>query len=76
MDNIILYDENDNEVEFQIIDTFEVDDKKYAAMEPVGSNKILITETYEKEGEVFFKGIEDQDELDEIIELYEELKKE
>lgn len=76
MDSIFLLDENDNEVEFNIIDTFGIDDKNYAALEEVGDDMILIVEVLNNSDLIQFKTIENQKELDEIIKLYEEMKRE
>ena len=76
MDNIILLDEENNEVEFEILDTFGVDEANYAALKQVGDELILIVEVIEKNNEVELKSIEDQDLLDELIEIYEEMKEE
>lgn len=76
MDNIILYDENNNEVKFNIIDTFGVDDKNYCALQKDNDDMILILEVINNDKEVLFKSIDDQQELDEIIELYEQMRDE
>lgn len=75
MDSIFLLDENNNEVEFNIIDTFGIDDKNYAALEKVGDDMIMIVEVYNTNDLITFKTIADQKELDEIIEFYEEMKR-
>ena len=74
MDSIVLYDEDNNEVEFELIDTFGVDEANYAALKQIDDDLILMVELIESDGEVIFKAIEDQDELDEIIALYEDMK--
>ena len=76
MASIFLLDENNNEVEFNILDTFGIDDKNYAALEQVGDDMIMIVEVYNTSDVISFKTIEDQKELDEIIEFYEEMKRE
>ena len=76
MDNIILYDEDNNEVKFNIIDTFGVDDKNYCALQKDNDDMILILEVMNNDKEVLFKSIDDQKELDEIIELYEQMRDE
>ena len=76
MNSIFLLDENNNEVEFNILDTFGIDDKNYAALEQVGDDMIMIVEVYNTSDVISFKTIEDQKELDEIIEFYEEMKRE
>ena len=74
MDSIVLYDEDNNEVEFNIIDTFGVDDKYYCALQQYDDELIMIMEVINDEEQVVFKSIENQEELDEIISLYEEMK--
>ncbi len=74
MDNIILLDEENNEVEFEILDTFGVDEANYAALKQVEDELILIVEVIEKNNEIELRSIEDQDLLDELIEIYEEMK--
>ncbi|MFO3664804.1 MULTISPECIES: DUF1292 domain-containing protein [unclassified Anaerococcus] len=76
MDSIVLYDEDNNEVEFNIIDTFGVDDKNFCALQQNDDELIMIMEVINNGDEVFFKSIENQEELDEIISLYEEMKEE
>ena len=74
MDSIVLYDEDNNEVEFNIIDTFGVDDRNFCALQEDDDELILIMEVINDEEQVVFKSIENQEELDEIISLYEEMK--
>lgn len=74
MDKIILLDEENNEVEFEILDTFGVDEANYAALKQNGDDLILIVEVIENNGDVEFRTIEDEDLLDEIIGIYEEMK--
>lgn len=76
MDSIFLLDENNNEVEFNIIDTFGIDDKNYAALEEIGDDMIMIVEVKNSDDIITFKTIEDQKELDEIIDFYEQMKRE
>lgn len=75
MDNkITLINEENKEVEFNIVDTFGVDDKNYAALEPIDEDFIVIFEMIEDNDVVNFKIIEDDKELDEIISIYEQMK--
>ncbi len=74
MDKIILLDQENNEVEFELLDTFGVDEANYAALKQVDDDFILMVEIVEEGKEVTFKTIEDQNLLDEIIDLYEEMK--
>lgn len=74
MDKIILIDENNKEVEFNIIDTFGVDDKDYAVLEPIEEDFLLIYEIIKNDGNISFKTIDNDRELDEIIKIYENMK--
>ncbi|MGO3017910.1 MAG: DUF1292 domain-containing protein [Anaerococcus sp.] len=76
MDKIILLDENNKEVEFEIVSTFGVDDKDYAALEPVDDDFIYIFEMIKSDDEVIFKSIDDQEELEEIANIYEQMERE
>ncbi|WP_296126522.1 DUF1292 domain-containing protein [uncultured Anaerococcus sp.] len=76
MDSIFLLDENNNEVEFNIEDTFGIDDNNYAALRNPIDDMILIVEVINEADGVIFKSIEDQNQLNEIIEFYEEMKRE
>ena len=74
MDKIILTDENNKEVEFNIIDTFGVDDKDYAVLEPIDEDFLLIYEIIKNDDAISFKTIENDKELDELIRIYENMK--
>lgn len=74
MDKIILTDENNKEVEFNIIDTFGVDDKDYAVLEPLDEDFLLIYEIIKNDDTISFKTIDNDRELDEIIRIYENMK--
>lgn len=76
MDNIILLDENNNEVEFKIVSTFGVDDKDYAALEPLDEDFIVIFEMIKSNDDIIFKFIDDQEELNEIADIYEQMERE
>lgn len=74
MDKIILTDENNKEVEFNIVDTFGVDDKDYAVLEPIDEDFLLIYEIIKNDDTISFKTIDNDRELDEIIRIYENMK--
>ena len=74
MDKIILTDDNNREVEFNIIDTFGVDDKDYAALEPIDEDFILILEMIKDKDSISFKAISNDREFDEIAKIYENMK--
>ena len=74
MDKIILTDQNNKEVEFNIVDTFGVDDKDYAVLEPIDEDFLLIYEVIKNDDTISFKTIDNDRELDEIIRIYENMK--
>ncbi|MDO4661741.1 MAG: DUF1292 domain-containing protein [Tissierellia bacterium] len=74
MDKIDLINENGKIQQFEIIDTFGVDDKDYAALKQTGDDRILILEIIRNGDSVNLSAIEDQEELDSIIETYEQMK--
>ena len=74
MDKIILTDQNNKEVEFNIVDTFGVDDKDYAVLEPIDEDFLLIYEIIKNDDTISFKTIDNDRELDEIIKIYENMK--
>lgn len=78
MEKIELMDDEGNKVEFNILDTFGMDDEDYAVLEPVNEEDdmvyILRIENSEDDGEVVLVGIDDEEELNDAISVYEELK--
>lgn len=74
MDKITLIDENNKEVEFKIEDTFGVDDKNYAALSPNDEDFVVIFEMIEDSEGINFKVIENNQELNEVIKIYEDMK--
>ena len=78
MDRIELIDENGQVFEVELIDTFGLDDDDYAVFSTLDDTDLLYIlkiDASEDGEEVYFVGVED-DELDELIEVYEELKEE
>jgi uncharacterized protein YrzB (UPF0473 family) len=86
MDIILLYDEDCNETEFEVVATLELDENEYAILLPrddardpdaeeVEEAYILRIEQDEN-GEDVLVGIEDEEELNAVIDAYEELIKE
>lgn len=84
MDFIVLYDEEGNETEFEIIATLEVNDIEYAILLPTDAEgeelqSDEVEEVYvlrieqDENGDDVLVGIEDEDELNQVIEAYEEL---
>lgn len=78
-DKIVLLDEMGNRIEFQLLATFGLDDYEYAALLPVDdmeSLTYLLRIEYDDEGEPILVGIDDDDELKDVIKVYEEIQKE
>lgn len=76
MDRIKLLNENNEEVEFNIVATFGVDDKDYAALEAIEGDYTIIFEMIKSKDEIIFKTIDNQKELDEIVEIFEQMERE
>ncbi len=81
-DNNILtfYDENDEAIELEIVDSFELDGKKYAALatpedienENDESEVFIMRLESESSGEDIFVYIEDEDELDAAFNMFKD----
>ncbi len=82
---VLLTDENGNEVEFEHIDTVEVDDQMYMAFIPAQlavdeEAEVVILKVVEEDGEEVLVSVEDDEEADRIFaivmerveEMYEE----
>jgi len=75
-DKIILYDENEGiEKEFILLATFGMDDEEYSALTEDGENVMFFRMEELDSGEMAMIGVED-DELEDLVEVYEELRKE
>ena len=73
MENIKLYDENNNEKEFKIINTFGMDDDNYCVLEDVSNGENVILKYIENDEQIEFIGLENEKELNDAIEVYEDL---
>jgi uncharacterized protein YrzB (UPF0473 family) len=86
MDVILLYDEDGNESEFEVVATLELDENEYAILLPKDETRDPEAEEVEEayilrieqdeNGEDVLVGIEDEEELNAVIDAYEELVKE
>ncbi|MDF2840073.1 MAG: hypothetical protein K0Q99_845 [Clostridia bacterium] len=86
MDIILLYDEEGNETEFEVVASLELDENEYAILLPRDDERDPEAEEVEEayilrieqdeNGEDVLVGIEDEEELNAVIEAYEELVKE
>jgi len=75
METIILTDESNNDVEFEVVEKVLVKDKKYLIVTPLEGNddEALALSMIEEDGKCYFKPVEDSKELKLVEEAYEEL---
>lgn len=77
-----FYDENGNEISFEIVHTFSIDDQDYAAISFIENvvdeqdGVYLCRVLKEGDDEIAFEIISDDEELTEVIQYYEELQNE
>lgn len=79
MSIIELYDESGNKQNFRILDVFGMDDVDYAVLLPENNHTdqtYILRIEMDESGQQYFTGIDDEDELEDAIQIYEELKKE
>lgn len=77
---LTFFDENDQPIELEIVDSFEIADKKYAALATPedADNEDNESEVYimriesESSGEDIFVSIDDDDELDRAFEMFKD----
>ena len=77
-EKIVLLDEMGNEKEFQVLATFGLDDMDYAALLPLDDIEgltYLLRIEYDNQGELILAGIDDEEELEDVVEAYEEIQK-
>ncbi len=76
---ITLVDDNDEEREFEVVDSAELDGQEYVALVPVldepqevleDSGELVILKVVEEDGEEFFDAIEDEEEFDRISAIF------
>lgn len=81
MDNIIvLTDENGDEVQFEFLDVIEYEDEEYVVLLPVeqmnaeeiGEVMILKVEPTESEEEESYVGVDDEETLDKVFQIFKE----
>ena len=80
-DIVTVVDEDGVEHEFEVLDRIETDDSKYVAMIPVfteeedlldDSGELIILRVIEENGETVLEPIVDEDEFNEIGQVFEE----
>lgn len=77
-DFVTLVDENGKETEFEIVDSLVTDNNEYFALIPVetpenidsDSGELVILKVVEDNGEEFLEPIEDDEEYEEISEIF------
>ena len=77
---LTFYDENNEEIELEIVDSFELGDKKYVALatpedienENDESEVFIMRIETEGDGEDVFAYIEDEDELDKAFDMFKD----
>lgn len=71
MDIVYLTLEDDSELECEVIGIFEVEDKEYIALLPVGEEEVLLYGYKELENNEFdLQAIEDEEEFDLVSEAF------
>ncbi|HHV39497.1 MAG TPA: DUF1292 domain-containing protein [Tepidimicrobium sp.] len=78
-DIITLLDETGNEKDFKILATFGLNDSDYAALLPLGDLDeltYLLRIEYDSDGQPILVGIDNDEELEHVIQAYEEIEKE
>ena len=75
---IVLNDDEGNEVEFEWLDTLEVNDKKYVVVLPAeeDTDEVVILRLESNEEEDTFIGLDDEAEINEVFEAFKERNKE
>ena len=79
MDNIIvLTDDEGNDVEFEWLDTIEMNDKTYVVVLPTDedSEEVVILKIEPEEDEDTFVGLDDENEINAVFEAFKEKNKE
>jgi len=79
LDNVIvLTDDEGNDVEFEWLDTLELNEKKYVVVLPTDddSDEVVILRIESEDEEDTFVGLEDENEINEVFEAFKERNKE
>lgn len=78
-ERVVLVDENDDEIEFEVSATFGLDDCEYAVLFPVNDkegNAYILRIVHDESGERVLVGIDSEEELEDVIFTYETFVKE
>lgn len=76
-ETIVLYDENGEEQQFELIASLTVEDKDYVVVRPIeeedSEDGYILRVDKDNNGEDIFVGVEDDSEFDTVVEAYNEL---
>ncbi|NLY51134.1 MAG: DUF1292 domain-containing protein [Firmicutes bacterium] len=78
-DVVVLTDEEGNDVAFEVVDVFEVDETEYAILLPVDAEEteeggaLIFRIDEDEDGNEIFTEIEDDDEWERVAAVWEEL---
>lgn len=76
MERFEAIDENGKKIMFELVETFGMNESEYAVLSSEDDiNTYILKIVYDKEGNMNLEGIDDE-ELQDAIEVYEELKSE
>ncbi|WP_427339142.1 DUF1292 domain-containing protein [Caloranaerobacter sp. DY30410] len=73
-ETIILIDDEGNEIEFEVIATFDIEDREYAVLLPVNEEEdeaYILKIEYDEDGNMILVNIEDKSEFDDAVAVYE-----
>lgn len=73
-ETIILIDDDGNEIEFEVIATFDIEDREYAVLLPVDEEEneaYILKIEYDENGDMILVNIEDKAEFDDAAAVYE-----
>lgn len=77
INNVLMEDENGNKVEFEIITKFDIEDKEYVIVIPKDDKNceeaIALRIIKQDDGNEVFITVEDDDEFNQVLEVYETL---
>lgn len=79
MDIIEIYNERNEIEKYYLVDTFGIEDEDYVVLKSTDEEDELlyIFKTYKDEdNQVLFEGIKDENKLDEVVDIYLDLKSE
>lgn len=79
MNIIEIYNENNEIEEYYLVDSFGVEDDDYVVLKSTDEDDEMLyifKIVKDEDGQVLFEGIENEKKLDEVVDIYLELKEE